>query len=1144
MVHRGAIMLGILLGLRLFAGEYHVPRVTLPFMASPPALDGKVEADEWAGAARMIGFSDHQQTLLQPPDAEFLVGSDGKDLFIAVVSQTPPQGLLLNRVRPAPEGGNARVWVDDTIELLLDPLPGVGGDRERIYQGAFNAQGAIWDTAYLHEGGGANWRGNWRIGSAVHGEQWHFEIALPLADMGVTAEELHLPMGVRICRNWQRCLVARGGEWSPLGGAYKIAATMPRVSWSESAPVVQMTRLRSENGKEVDLEVQIRNPHAEPVSVKALLAIAPANSAPSREERQLIIAPGTVETVRLQRNYDVNERLETTIHVSSPDGATDYYFRDFPWVIKRPEPMFEIETEQSQQAGFNFSYYPSHNILRLKVDINAMPEKEKVTAIRVALHPAFGNPLRESMPKTTMPEVVDGISELWWELPELGQYVDIGNSNDYTIEVIFAGIKADPLRKVFSRHAFEWEGNSLGQADAVIPPFTPIELDGTTLRTVLREHSLSPLGLLDQVKSLDRELLQGPMRLEVTVGGQTTVLSDATFSAEGAPHRAETRSQWEGVLPGSAAGEWDYDGAMRWRLTLLPGDREIEHLRLVIPLKNELCTLLHVCTDGIRFNYAGSMPSGEGRIWESGRAARNSIIGDYVPYIWAGAEERGFSVFGENDAGWITSGEGPCQELVREGETLNFILNLIDAPTMLTEPRELVIGFMATPAKPMPENWRRWAGWGVWRAPEIDDWVLSQGFLGSTITWGAHGYCLETRPRDGDVRIWEKFGETRRTGRIDYAFIENWLAGYRVDTLDPEAREAAYAKWRVNINSGFRRMVGSRLDHPHNRNLFYFNARGVRLDSAEGQTFLDEWHREAVSERGSHGYASGPAYDLDPVESYRDYALWWYNQAFETRACDNIYWDDTFMQSNFDVVGTEAYLRPDGTIQPSSGLWNMRQLIRRTAILQHERGMQPVNVPHMTNTQIVPILSFAQMNYSWEDRNSGDYQDRFPRDYIRAESIGRQSGNFPLIMMLVSGTAEEQEWQARTGTGCILVHELRPTTVSPIYWEAFTRLWRFGYGKSEVAVSTYWDESHPLTVHGLDLATLALSKPGEALLVLTDYGGGGDGSVELDMLALQLPEKVEATDLESGESLIVQGNRLSISIPRHDFRLIHLAAAP
>jgi len=142
----------------------------------------------------------------------------------------------------------------------------------------------------------------------------------------------------------------------------------------------------------------------------------------------------------------------------------------------------------------------------------------------------------------------------------------------------------------------------------------------------------------------------------------------------------------------------------------------------------------------------------------------------------------------------------------------------------------------------------------------------------------------------------------------------------------------------------------------------------VRLDTREGQTFLDEWHRDAFTTR-IWPFGSGPAYDLNPGESFRDYALWYYKKMLDTFA-DAIYWDDTFMQSCFDVVGTEAYELPDGRIQPSSGLFDMRELIRRTAVLQHELGRTGrVNMPHMTNTGIAPILSFAGTQLSWEDKN-------------------------------------------------------------------------------------------------------------------------------------------------------------------------------
>ena len=78
---------------------------------------------------------------------------------------------------------------------------------------------------------------------------------------------------------------------------------------------------------------------------------------------------------------------------------------------------------------------------------------------------------------------------------------------------------------------------------------------------------------------------------------------------------------------------------MKWTLELQPTESAIEGLTLVIPIANSMAPLFHPSTDGLRFNYAGKTPSGEGPVWDASKAARNSIIGSYVPYIWLGAEE-------------------------------------------------------------------------------------------------------------------------------------------------------------------------------------------------------------------------------------------------------------------------------------------------------------------------------------------------------------------------------------------------------------------------------------------------------------------------------------------------------------------------
>ena len=90
-------------------------------------------------------------------------------------------------------------------------------------------------------------------------------------------------------------------------------------------------------------------------------------------------------------------------------------------------------------------------------------------------------------------------------------------------------------------------------------------------------------------------------------------------------------------------------------------------------------------------------------------------------------------MFGENDRGWVTDPKTPCQELVRRGDVLELRLNLVAQRTTFAEPRRIVIGFQATPTKPLPPNWRLWAESYATQLPPGGKRIT---FNGSCWTWG------------------------------------------------------------------------------------------------------------------------------------------------------------------------------------------------------------------------------------------------------------------------------------------------------------------------------------------------------------------------------------------------------------------------
>ncbi|MDQ2730672.1 MAG: hypothetical protein M3Y56_03350, partial [Armatimonadota bacterium] len=106
-------------------------------------------------------------------------------------------------------------------------------------------------------------------------------------------------------------------------------------------------------------------------------------------------------------------------------------------------------------------------------------------------------------------------------------------------------------------------------------------------------------------------------------------------------------------LPASTRSEFDYDGCMKVTLEIpAQPTRTLQGLDLVIPIKDSEAPLMHVCGEGLRSNYAGYIPAGQGVVWTSAHASRDQLIGTFVPYIFVGGPERGLVWFASNDRDW------------------------------------------------------------------------------------------------------------------------------------------------------------------------------------------------------------------------------------------------------------------------------------------------------------------------------------------------------------------------------------------------------------------------------------------------------------------------------------------------------------
>jgi hypothetical protein len=793
-----------------------------------------------------------------------------------------------------------------------------------------------------------------------------------------------------------------------------------------------------------------------------------------------------------------------------------------------------------KDIDFRYAYFPVHDVLRLFIQ-DEEPETAKTLEGRTNWHAGIyakgetdGEATFETSGKLPLPQA--GLS---LKLPDL----PVGK---YELRMTVSGERSDSplvMKRFFEVDTFEWEGNILGKSNALIPPFTPMKVDGKTVSTVLRKHKVGPTGLWDQVSSKKRGLLTGPMRLVVTAGGKTdTATGPGMTFTEIADNRVTGEATWTaGPLTGKSEIGFDYDGLMKLALTLNKTSEKIDAARVEIPLKDKDAYLLHPVTAGLRQHIAGRVPAGEGKVWDSTTLdkRRQGLEGPFVPYIYVGGPERGIAVSAENDKGWIIDRPTPTYnptsrrmnwrrdaepqaalELHRNGETLALVMNLVAIPSVIETDRRIVFYLQATPAKPMPEephNWRMW-----WDNSYTETGV-SFGMWGGTMYWGALGNVVDLYPEKFDFTWYEKMKASReaaaagKRGQWDREFLERKLYGYR--SLSPERLSSLRAHWKAGLSWA----AGTPANTPETTSpryiIPYTSPRSVGLSNPGFWTYMDQWSTLDIVDpqwgfqpRSTRERPRGIWYETEPIESFADMALFHHKKMYETFS-DGIYWDNYFFKPCYvpEEAGGPGWIDGKGVLRPGVNLMAFRNLAKRNAIMMHEMGRRPLAWIHMTNVNVVPILSFATLNYEWEWRDLGrfaemDLQDRLGVDedtaLILVQSLGLKSGNITVScdrFRPPTDSGVTREWLQRTVLAVVLPHEIKTHQGGPDALFAQKQMMDFGYGRPECEVRRYWEPNQGISFDGANNHALVLKNGERVLIALGNYGAADDGiAVDFD----------------------------------------------
>ena len=1084
---------------------YDLPVFALGEMRTAPVIDGRVGADEWADAMKTLQFIPLRKDLAFPGEAQVWLGRDRERLFVAARMIVSPHGLVRGPgpVKRRGNGGMLGAFNGDCFEF--DFIDNGTATKDSGRHMIVSSTGCYYSSG-TDEGHPIAWDPpGFATASTVTNGFWEFEFSIPLEEAGFTAANA-AKHAVRIARNWKYMGTGWGIQSSltPQESVFEKSAGCAKTPFDAAAPVVQVDDigLHGHGGENYadhyPVKFRVRNPTAAEMPLKVRVLGRPVESQPMMMEMPVTLKPGEERAFAERGAVLSDEKVTLEMSVTSADGATVYYTRKFEFQPNFPAIPWLRHDAKDGGVEVKMAYYPSFNKLRARADLSSDKTRGPRAAVTFAVLGKDGRTLASVPAQADR----DGVADLIFDVPDLAAETKASGSSDYRLVTTVPGIGA--WTNAFVRHVCEWEGNKYGLSGVVPPPFEKVKVRGEgeerTVSVILRDHVVDKdTGLWKQVTAAGKDLLARPMQL-------------VAARPESAPYHVETT--------------WDVDGCYDWRLTLKKGHHE--PMRLEIPIRAERAKLLHSVPDGCRISYSDKVPEGTGCVWKSSQVPHVAIIGDYIPYIWVGGPLRGIAVFGDNDRGWV-NGEKPHQEIVREADgTVVVRLNLVQCPVDLEEDRTIRIGFMATPTKPMEENWRA-------RDPGV--------FFGSGRLWGSGQTDSSVRPFDGTGEVFGKLAETARTGKIDEDYLKRVFASFPYAGAPGTDDRRHWERYvQTSLRSGFNHCKRWKLTRPYT---WYTNARGVDFSFPDAATFCDEWSRQEWMWTRDFGLLSHRDYDGEPCGSNRDFSAWWWRKMFESGACQNMYWDVTYPDADFDLVGTDAYRMSDGTIQPSCGLFNMRELVRRCAMVQAELGMDwRGNWVHMTSTALAPVLSFGGLNFDLEDGGSvSDFQDRYGREYLLASAIGRQHGN-PVSAMGYFGktTPAEKARLDRCGTGVMLVHEII-WGYSPSWRAIDAKLRDWGYRRDpSVRVWNDFDEdvAFPVALAGERAYALAMTHPVRkaGLVVVCDWADGGTVEVRPDFAAMGLAADVKAFDFETGAELPLRDGAVSVSLKKHDFAIM------
>lgn len=1063
----------LLLLMAITMAGFSAPVFEVPKMTQKPKLDGK-SSTAWQSASNIFGFFIRRTLDLEQRNGKTFFGYDNNNLYLRVETELPPEGTkLLTSVRRR----DGKVYTDDSIELWVAPE-----NQDAYYQYCTNFFGTVNDIKHDRKGNNIpdeNWSANWKIANYLDKKlnAWVFEIAIPLKDLNISGSPEGKKFKMLVSRNWKRPM-----EQTPFiqnSAPFNDIKQYAEFVFKADAPSIQIETIGDKLNQQLfDLKGTVRNNSKKIQSYELGLRFVHSDMPETFNKKTVKANPG--ETVKFEFHDDgghIHLNASHTAELTINNNKKNLYKTPFAYKLPIPvENRWKIASKVS--SNFQFAIYPGLNKGKIQFDAEKNADSAQVIFTlksKKVFEKKFTALKKENIFYFDIPALADG-------------------TYDITLETFAKSKKLRSVKQSFVRQVFPWENNKLGISDKVYLPFKPLQVRGNAVKTVINEYVFDNSGLFADVKPENKSILKDKISYNFAADGKTGKFSSVNgkFTKKS---DAETVFDAKSVAPEGFSvrtlAKTEYDGCTRFEVTFAPEKGKnpvIDQFYMDIPLDDKQLTNFHVIkSNSIRTNPAIRVPKGDGIVWKSTDVSNIDFLGNMHIYLWLGKVGRGLAWFADNDKNFSLDDNKPAQMLIRKGDTLTLRVYFVNKPLKLTAPRTVVFGMQASPVKPMPADFRK---------PALK--IPPHG--GSNRYWGIRPSYAGKYPVGYDWEYVDRMVVARKTGKIDKNYIESFLKKHYSDM--PAELMNSYRSHAYGGHLTMMAQVGK------NPTMLYFEEHCQDQATPEWVTFQDEWSCYPFSSRKylkehemtTNSLSSAAGIRITPVRSYQDFTLY-YAREWLKRGI-GIYCDNVLPRNSNDPVNSSAYFRPDGSLQVSSDIWDMREYHKRLWVLSKEMQADveyPLMISlHVTNCMILPILAWADIQLDLEWGWASGYKP-FPIELLEIETTGRQLGvyshaHFPIVgcglvhedPTYLRGKIDED--MVRTDWAMRLIFGVQRYSMRGENFDPLNKIVHdLGMGTADCKVYDYWQDDYPVSISSDNVKSIFLRNGNKAILIVASW---------------------------------------------------------